>query len=93
MQKASPKAMKWIEDNHRHLWAKWKFSHANKCDYITNNIAETFNSWIRHEKSLPVIPLLERLRQMIMEKQDIRKTLSSRMTDKILPHITKNFML
>jgi hypothetical protein len=28
---------------------------------------------------------------MIMEKQDIRKTLSCRMTDKILPHITKEF--
>jgi len=62
MQKASPRAMKWIEDNHR-----------------------------RHEKSLPAIPLLDRIRQMIMEKQDIRKTLSSRMTDKILSQ--KNFML
>jgi hypothetical protein len=89
LQKASPRAMKWIEDNHRHLWAGWKFSHASKCDYVTNNIAETFNSWIRHEKSLLVIPLLDRIRQMIMEKQDIRRTLSSRMTDMILPHITK----
>jgi hypothetical protein len=68
IQKASPRAMKWIKDNHRHLWARWKFSHASKCDYVTNNVAETFNSWIRNEKSLPVIPLLDRIRQMIMEK-------------------------
>jgi hypothetical protein len=47
-------------DNHKHLWARWKFSHASKCDYVTNNIAETFNSWIRNENSLPVIPLMDR---------------------------------
>ncbi|XP_066320643.1 uncharacterized protein [Miscanthus floridulus] len=68
MKAASPRAMQWIEDNHKHLWCRWRFSHACKCDYVTNNIAETFNSWIRNEKSLALIPLLDRIRQMIMEK-------------------------
>ena len=89
MKAASPRAMQWIEDNHKHLWCRWRFSHACKCDYVTNNIAETFNSWIRNEKSLALVPLLDRIRQMIMEKQDIRRALSLRLTDKILPQVTK----
>ena len=90
MKKASPRAMNWIQDNHKHLWSRWKFSHASKCDYVTNNIAETFNSWIRNEKSMALIPLFDRIRQMIMEKQDSRRSLSLKLTDKILPHVTKD---
>ena len=90
MQKASPNAIKWIEENHKHLWNRWRFSPDSKCDYVTNNIAETFNSWIRKEKAQPVIPLMDRIRQMIMEKHDLRRRLSNKMIDKILPHVTKD---
>jgi hypothetical protein len=90
MQKASPNAIKWIEDNHKHLWNRWKFSNVSKCDYVTNNIAETFNSWIRKEKAQPVIPLMDRIRQLIMEKHDTRRDLAKKWTSRILPHITKD---
>jgi hypothetical protein len=90
MMKASPKAIKWIEENHKHLWNRWKFSKVSKCDYVTNNVVETFNSWIRNEKSQPVIQLMDKIRQMIMEKQDIRRNLAHRLNDKILPHVTKD---
>ena len=56
---------------------------------MTNNIAETFNSWIKKEKAQPIIPLMDRIRQMIMEKLDLRRTLANKLKDKILPHITK----
>jgi hypothetical protein len=39
-----------------------KFSTTSKCDYVTNNIAETFNSWIREEKSIPVVELMDKIR-------------------------------
>uniref|UniRef100_A0A0A9ASX4 SWIM-type domain-containing protein n=1 Tax=Arundo donax TaxID=35708 RepID=A0A0A9ASX4_ARUDO len=90
MKTASPAAIKWIEDNHKHLWNRCKFSRASKCDYVTNNIAETFNIWIRHEKSLPVIPLMDRIRQLLMEKQDIRRRLASKLKGNILPHIIRD---
>jgi hypothetical protein len=44
------------------------FSEASKYDHVTNNIAETFTSWIRYEKSLPVIDLMDRIRQLLMQK-------------------------
>jgi len=90
MKKASPNAIKWIEQTHKHLWNRWKFSHASKCDYVTNNIAETFNSWIRMEKSQSVISLMDRIRQMIMEKNAARRTLAEKLNDRILPNIIKD---
>jgi len=68
MLKACPKATTWLMDNHKQLWARSKFSTTSKCDYVTNNIAETFNSWIREEKSLPILDLMDKIRQLIMER-------------------------
>lgn len=90
MKKASPKAMKWIDQNHQHLWQRWSFSPDSKCDYVTNNIAETFNAWIRKEKSQPVVQLMDKIRQMIMVKLDVRRTLAERYQDKILPNVIKD---
>jgi len=77
MDKACPKATRWLQDNHKQLWARCKFSTASKCDYVTNNIAETFNSWIREEKSLPVVELMDKIRQLIMERFCTRMQLLS----------------
>ena len=90
MKASSTKAMKWIEDNHKHLWARCYFSTASKCDYVTNNIAEAFNNWIKHDKSLPVIELMDTIRQKIMEKLYQRRTLAMKLTSKVLPHIIKS---
>ena len=54
---------------------------------VTNNIAETFNSWIRNEKSEPIIPLMDRIRQKIMKKHKIRRDLVTTMKGRILPLI------
>ena len=90
MLKACPKATTWLLGNHKHLWARSKFSTTSKCDYVTNNIAETFNSWIREEKSLPVVELMDKIRQLIMERFCIRRQLASKLSRfKILPHVMK----
>ncbi|BAH94178.1 Os08g0232800 [Oryza sativa Japonica Group] len=68
----------------------WQFSTLSKCDYVTNNIAETFNSWIRHEKSLPVVDLMDKIRQMIMERMSVRKRLAVKLTGTILPSVMKS---
>jgi hypothetical protein len=66
------------------------FSEASKCDYVTNNIAETFNSWIRHEKSLPVIDLMDRIRQLLMQKMFLTRKIARKLQDKMLPNIMKD---
>ena len=90
MDKACPKATRWLQDNHKQLWARCKFSTASKCDYVTNNIAETFNSWIREEKSLPIVELMDKIRQLIMERFCTRMQLLSKFSAfKILPAVMK----
>ena len=42
------------------------FNPAIKCGYITNNLAESFNNWIKDWKDLPVVELAEKIREMIM---------------------------
>jgi len=90
MYEACPEAMKWIHDNHKHLWTRHLFSEASKCDYVTNNIAETFNSWVRHEKSLNVIDLMDRVRQLCMEKMFLRRKIARKLEEKILPNVMKD---
>ncbi|KAK3130033.1 hypothetical protein QOZ80_6BG0488050 [Eleusine coracana subsp. coracana] len=89
MKEASPKAIEWIEENHKHLWARCEFSTVSKCDYVTNNLAETFNNWIRHDRSLPPIDLLDTIRQKLMEKLHVRRGLAAKLNGKVLPHIKK----
>jgi hypothetical protein len=90
MYEACPEAMKWIHNTHKHLWARHLFSEASKCDYVTYNIAETFNSWIRHEKSLPVVDLMDRTRQLCMEKMFLRSKIAKKLEGKIFPNIMKD---
>jgi hypothetical protein len=40
MKKASPNAMNWIENTHKHLWNRHRLSEVSKCYYVTNNIVE-----------------------------------------------------
>jgi hypothetical protein len=55
-----------------------------KCDYITNNLAEVFNNWIRDRKGLPIVELADKLREMIMVLWAKRRKISERLTGKIL---------
>jgi len=63
---ASPAVLVWLQANHYKLWMRSAFNPAIKCDYITNNLAESFNNWIKDWKDLPVVELAEKIREMIM---------------------------
>jgi hypothetical protein len=60
---ASPDLQKWLNEHHPFLWARSKFSPDIKCDYINNNLAESWNAWIKeHNDCLCIVwqMLLER---------------------------------
>lgn len=44
---ASSGVEKWLKDHHPFLWARSKFSADIKCDYINNNLAESWNASIK----------------------------------------------
>ncbi|KAD6119132.1 hypothetical protein E3N88_10403 [Mikania micrantha] len=39
-------AFTYICENHKRIWSRCKLGTTAKCDYITKNISEAFNSWI-----------------------------------------------
>ncbi|XP_078171459.1 uncharacterized protein LOC144565543, partial [Carex rostrata] len=71
-------AITFLNENHEKIWSRSKFGTAAKCDYITNNISETFNSWIGDVRYQPVLDLLDAIREKIMvlfdkKRRNVRK--------------------
>jgi hypothetical protein len=77
----------WLKQCHSLLWYRSGFNLDIKCDYITNNIAEIFNNWIKDYKDLPVCELVDKIRVMIMELFFRRRRIGERLHGKILPSI------
>ena len=65
------------------------FSTYSNVDYVTKNIAEAFNNCIRDEKPLLVVDLMDRIRQMIMERYFTRARIAEKLTGKILKSFVK----
>lgn len=57
----------WLEEWHPLVWYRCGFTPAIKCDYITNNIVEVFNNWIKDYKDLTFCELANKKRTMVME--------------------------
>jgi hypothetical protein len=57
----------WMKWNHPLLWYRSGFNMDIKCDYITNNIPEVFNNWVKDHKDLPICELADKIRVKIMK--------------------------
>jgi hypothetical protein len=63
----SPEPVQWLQKNHKLLWYRCAFNPEIKCDYITNNISESFNNRIHDYKDLPICDLADKIRGYIMD--------------------------
>jgi len=82
--RAVPVIARYLEKDHPFLWYRSGYNPAIKCDYLTNNIAEVFNNWIKDYKDLPVCDLAEKIREMIMVLFH-RRRIGKKYPGKILP--------
>lgn len=89
IKEACPAAYEYLEVHHPRAWTRSKFSEACKIEYVCNNLAESFNAWISDIKGLPIIDLVNKLRQMIMKQMSRRKRVAEGLTDKILPSVVR----
>jgi hypothetical protein len=85
--KQNPTIADWLDKFHSLLWYRSAFNPSIKCDYVTNNIAEVFNNWIKDYKDLPVCDLADKIRLMIMQLFYKRTRIGRRLEGKILPSI------
>ena len=62
MAAAHPKAMEYLKENHTKIWTRSQFSTIPKVDYVTNNLAECFSNWVKHDKNEHLDDLLDTIR-------------------------------
>ncbi|XP_027083617.2 uncharacterized protein [Coffea arabica] len=83
-------AYKWIEKAPRPMhWCKAYFSPHTKCVMIVNNLCEPFNSHILEARDEPIISLLQKARELMMERIQKRKAAMTRYPHSTGPLIRK----
>jgi thymidylate synthase len=62
-----PRTIDYLEQHHNRIWRRSAFSENSKCDYLTNNVSESFNAQIKKFKGLLLHELVDRIRELIMQ--------------------------
>jgi hypothetical protein len=87
MAEVKPEAMKYLAETHKKLWSRSFYGTFAKVDYVTNNLAESFNNWVKGEKAKHLDDLMDSIRQKILIKWNHRKRVANNFKGKILPHV------
>ena len=87
MTAAKHEAMKYLQQNHKKLWTRSQLGTDSKVDYVTNNLVESFNNWIKAEKGKHIDDLMDTIRQKLLIKWNTRKKVAKKFIGKILPHV------
>ena len=56
-------------------------------DYVTNNLAKSFNNWINAEKAKHIDDFMDTIRQNLLIKWNTREKVAKKFVGKILPHV------
>jgi len=88
-----PRTIDYLEQHHNRIWRRSAFLENSKCDYLTNNVLESFNAQIKKFKGLLLHELVDRIRELIMETRYRRKMVGMQWADGILPNVIKDLNL
>ena len=91
MEQAKSAATEYLRNWCKMLWTRSQFSSRCKVDYVTNNLAESFNNWIKRYKSMNLDDLMDKIRQVLMVKWNQRRKVAMKLEGSILPHIIKKW--
>ena len=89
----APDAIDYLQEHHSRIWYRCDFFEQSKCDYLTNNVSESFNSQIRDLKGLHLHELVDRIREVTIEKMYTRKKIAQKWEDGIIPCVMKDLNL
>lgn len=87
MEQVKSAATEYLRNWCKMLWTRSQFSSTCKVDYVTNNLAESFNNWIKQYKSMNLDGLMDKIRQVLMVKWNQRRKVAMKLEGSILPHI------
>ena len=89
----APESIEYLEEHHNRIWYRCAFLENSKCDYLTNNVSESFNAQIKKFKGLLLHELVDRIRELIMETRYRRKMVGMQWADGTLPNVIKDLNL
>nr|XP_043638083.1 uncharacterized protein LOC122609088 [Erigeron canadensis] len=78
-------AITYLTQNHNKIWSRSKFGTISKCDYITNNISEAFNSWIGKLRYKPVLDLVDSIREKMIKRFDKKRRIVKKWNGTLVP--------
>jgi hypothetical protein len=82
-------AYKYLDDVNLASWSRHAFSAQSKSDMLLNNLADTFNAWIKESKDKPLLTMLEMIRRQLMTRFQQKKDGIRFATHKIYPKFQK----
>lgn len=68
MKEKDENSYRWYMQHDPHICARCHFSTHTKSDAIQNNICESFNSYIRKARSLPILRMFEWIMKKLMQR-------------------------
>ncbi|KAF6147312.1 hypothetical protein GIB67_009795 [Kingdonia uniflora] len=90
LKKLSDGAWSWMKAIPFNLWSRAYFDHTAKCEHLTNNLSESFNSWMTGLRDLPVCQFVEKFHLKIVTLMfDRRKKAREWSVDDVVPRAKK----
>ncbi|XP_058224864.1 uncharacterized protein LOC131334019 isoform X1 [Rhododendron vialii] len=80
-------AVNWLADHPPMHWSRSHFKTMSKCDVLDNNRCESFNDTILDARSKTIIPMLEEIRLILMERMQKRREKMREYTGVLCPNI------
>jgi hypothetical protein len=77
LYKQKPGVKEYLDEHHGRLWSRSQFNEIFKVDYVTSNLAESFNAKVKSLKELMLWQIFDKIRQMIMIKIDLHQRIAA----------------
>ncbi|MCL7051322.1 hypothetical protein MKW94_012030, partial [Papaver nudicaule] len=88
LKDAKPSAPEWFDREPVESWVRCYFDRSSKCQHVTSNFCEAFNSWILPLRKLPICKLVEKYHLLMMRIFYDREQVGKKMTDGVVPRVT-----
>ena len=89
MKKLKEDAFTYLDKIDPATWSRHAFRTANKYDMLLNNLAESFNLWIKDARDKPLLTMLEMIRRKLMNRFEAKRDGAATATATICPKILK----
>lgn len=89
MKEIDAAAHQWLEQMAPNTWVRAFFSTFPKCDVLLNNNCEVFNKYILEARELPILSMLERIKNQIMTRHYNKQKEAENFVGTVCPKIRK----